>query len=131
MVGLVVATAAVAYAAVGDGFGRGGLFSRFRTGQRLPALRSQDLPFRYPARLWRDGVEGEVMLRIHVTEAGRVDSVELQRSSGHAELDSIALSGARILRYHPATQGDEVVAVWAVLPVRFQRYNLTGKAEER
>jgi protein TonB len=127
--GLVVATAAVAYAAASDMINADRLF-RKRV-QRLPALRSEEMPFRYPVRLWREGIEGEVLLRIHISEAGAVDSVELSRSSGHAELDSIALAGARQLRYHPATVGTQPVAVWAALPVRFQRNSMTGSVEER
>ncbi len=118
---LVLATGAVAYAAVGDHFAAGSMFGWFTTSRRLPALRTTDLPFRYPARLYRQGVEGEVLLRIHITEAGDVDSVVMVRSSGSAELDSVALKGAEHLKYHPATQGERAVAVWAQLPVRFQR----------
>lgn len=129
IVGLVVATAAVAFAAAGNRIGVEGLF-RKRV-QRLPALRSQEMPFRYPVRLWRQGVEGEVILRIHITEAGAVDSVELSGSSGHAVLDSIAVAGAGQLKYHPATLGKKTVAVWATLPVRFQRYTTTFEQEER
>jgi len=130
-VGLVVATAAVGYAVASQVLGIGGFLDRLRGGQRLPTLQSGELPFRYPVRLWRDGVEGEVLLRIHVTALGTVDSVELAQSSGHAELDSIALHGARQLRYDPASEGEQPVAVWATLPVRFTRTSETGTTEAR
>jgi protein TonB len=104
---------------------------RFGDGQALPALRSTELPFAYPAKLWRDGVEGEVVLRVHITEAGAVDSVELEQSSGHPELDEIALRGAWELRYNPALDGEEPVAVWAMLPVRFQRRAVSLSPEGR
>lgn len=128
--GLVLASAAVAYAAVGNRFGSGGLLSWFEPSQRLPALRSKEMPFRYPARLWRDGVEGEVLLRIHIDEAGVVDSVELERSSGHDELDAIALRGSEELLFHPALEGDEAVSLWALLPVRFEGRRVTAAPEE-
>ncbi|NIR45152.1 MAG: energy transducer TonB [Gemmatimonadetes bacterium] len=127
--GLIVATAAVAYAAASDLIDVDALFRK--PVQRLPALRSQEMPFRYPVRLWREGVEGEVLLRIHISVDGTVDSVELSRSSGHAALDSIAMAGAERLRYHPATVGTQPVAVWAALPVRFQRTSMTSSPEER
>ncbi|MGD2152569.1 MAG: energy transducer TonB [Gemmatimonadales bacterium] len=130
-VGLVVATAAVGYAVASQVLGIGGLLDRVRGGQPLPTLQSRELPFRYPVRLWRDGVEGEVLLRIHVTALGTVDSVELAQSSGHAALDSIALHGALQLRYDPATEGEQPVAVWATLPVRFTRSTVTGTTEAR
>lgn len=125
---LLVATVGLAFAAVGA---RLGVLGYFGHRQQLPALHVQDLPFRYPARLWREGVEGEVLLRVHITEAGIVDSVELERSSGSVELDEIALSGARRLAYQPAKQGDQAVAVWAVLPIRFERSTGSVAAQER
>ncbi len=129
ILGLVVATIAVGYAA-SERLSFGGLLGRFRSGQRLPALRSAELPFRYPLRLWREGVEGEVLLRIHITAAGTVDSVELESSSGHAELDTIALRGARQLTYHPATRDHQPVPAWARLPVRFTRGTVSDYSEE-
>lgn len=131
MLGLVVATAAVAYAAAGERLGLEGLLSRFRSDQGLPTIRSEELPFRYPAHLWRDSIEGEVILRIHITAAGTVDSVEMEQSSDNEELDEIALRGAKQLRFHPARQGDENVDVWAMLPVRFQKGSVTTKSEGR
>ena len=126
-VGLIVATVAVGFAVASQILGGGGLFRR----QRLPTLQTAEMPFRYPVRLWREGVEGEVLLRVHVTALGTVDSVELEHSSGHAELDSIALHGARQLRYDPATEGEQPVAMWATLPVRFTRDAATGSTEGR
>ena len=125
IVGLVVATAAVAYAAAGERLSLDGLLGRLRSGQSLPSRKGDVLPFNYPVELWRGGVEGEVVLRIHITAAGTVDSVELEESSGYDELDQIALRGARELRYHPAEEGDQPVDVWAMLPVRFQRGSVT------
>ena len=129
IVGLVVATAAVAYAAAGERLSLDGLLGRLRSGHSLPSLKGDALPFNYPVELWRDGVEGEVVLRIHITAAGTVDSVELEDSSGNDELDQIALRGARELRYHPAEEGDRPVDVWAMLPVRFQRGSVTTRPE--
>lgn len=127
---LIVATTAVAYAAVGDRLAGSSLFNRFRASRRLPSLRSAEMPFKYPAHLWREGVEGEVLLKVHITSAGSVDSVLLEQSSGSPELDSVALKGARELMYHPARQGEISVAVWAQLPVRFQRRFSDPAAED-
>ena len=128
-VGLIVATVAVGFALASQVLGVGGLFDRLRGGQHLPTLQSGELPFRYPVDLWREGVEGEVLLRIHVTALGTVDSVEIELSSGHAGLDSIALHGARQLRYEPAMEGEQPVAVWATLPVRFTRSSDAGSTQ--
>lgn len=87
----------------------------------MPVMQNEELPFRYPRDAWRQGVGGETVLRIHITEQGRVDSVEVFRGSGHAGLDSAAADGARRLRYEPARQGEAPVDVWATLPVRYPR----------
>jgi hypothetical protein len=116
---MVIAIAAVAYAAAGGRLGPDGFLGWLGSGQRLPALRTQELPFRYPAHLWRYGVEGEVV------------SVELEESSGSEELDEIALRGATGLEYHPALKGEEAVSTWALLPVRFKgRSVTTGRESE-
>lgn len=86
---------------------------------RVPVPQNESSPFRYPRSAWERGVGGECRLRIHIGRGGSVDSAYVLESSGHAALDSAALAGARRLRYRPAMQGGETVAVWAVLPVRF------------
>lgn len=85
----------------------------------MPVLDSEKLPFQYPTEAWERGVGGETLLRIHITASGRVDSVRVARSSGQTSLDSAAVTGARLLRYRPARHGEEPVAVWGYLPVRY------------
>lgn len=85
----------------------------------VPVLENERLPFRYPEAAWRERIGGETKLRIHITREGTVDSAYVVKSSGHPALDSAALAGARQLRYRPARRGEEPVAVWAVLPVRY------------
>lgn len=95
---------------------------------RVPALRNERLPFRYPDRAWEQGVGGEVRLRIHIDRTGGVDSAYVLESAGHPALDSAALADARRLRYRPARRGSEAVGVWAVLPVR---YPMPEQADDR
>jgi len=85
----------------------------------VPVLETEPLPFEYPADAWEQGVGGETMLKIHIATHGGVDSVRVERSSGHAGLDSAAIAGALQLRYRPARQGDEAVGIWGYLPVRY------------
>jgi len=80
-----------------------------------------DSPFGFPLELWDQGVEGSTVLMIHVDEAGRVDSVMIDESSGHEPFDEAAIEGARALRFEPARQGGRPVSTWARLPVRFSR----------
>jgi TonB family protein len=76
-------------------------------------------PIEYPLELWDEGVEGAILLRLRVTEMGEVDSVEVAESSGHAELDSAAVKGARRLRFEPGRKDGKRVRMWANVPVEF------------
>ncbi len=82
---------------------------------------SVESPFRYPIDEWDGDVEGEVVVMVHVTDVGGVDSVYVLESSGQPALDSAALAGARELEFAPGRRGDERIAMWAKLPVVFAR----------
>jgi TonB family protein len=84
-----------------------------------PEIISTDSPFRYPVAMWDEGVEGETLVMVRVTEAGRVDSVYVLQSSGQPALDSAAIHGARDLRFSPGRREEKRVAMWAKVPVRF------------
>lgn len=85
----------------------------------IPTLLNDRFPFEYPEGAWRRGIGGETMLRMHISEFGVVDSVLIDTSSSDRALDSAAVAGARLLTYRPARHGDDPVAVWAFLPVRY------------
>lgn len=123
--------AAVAVLAVTFGFATGvwRAFGRSMSHPVLPALAMKELPFEYPVQLWRDGVEGETMLRVHINETGTVDSVLIEESSGHLGLDSAAVAAAFKLQYHPAREGKVAIAVWALLPIRFRKPPDTSEVE--
>lgn len=73
----------------------------------------------YPVALWDRRVEGETEVLIHVNAMGDVDSAFVAKTSGYAEFDSAAVSGARRLRFTPGRRGDRRVAMWTRIPVRF------------
>jgi TonB family protein len=76
-------------------------------------------PIPYPEALWDEGVEGVTTLRVRVTEAGEVDAVRVQESSGHEGLDAAAESGAWALRFEPGRRSGKRVRMWASIPVEF------------
>lgn len=86
---------------------------------RMPVMENDEHPFGYPDVAWEAGQSGVVVLRIHISRAGAVDSAYVKRSSGATALDSAARRDARRLRFRPARQGEDPVAVWATLPVRY------------
>lgn len=86
-----------------------------------PTPAGDTVPVEYPLALWDAGIEGETVVRARVTSEGRVDSVELALSSGTAALDTAALEGVAAMRFRPARREGEEIAVWARIPVRFER----------
>ena len=112
---MVVAGFAVAGTFIGDDF---------LGGAEVPVTEPVPLagasPFEYPIALWDARVEGETILMVHVTDVGAVDSAYVLSSSGHAAFDSAAVTGSRVLRFEPGRRGEEPIASWARLPVRFR-----------
>jgi TonB family protein len=90
-----------------------------------PSLLTDESPFRYPVALWDEGVEGETLLMVRVTDTGGVDSVYVLEPSGQAAFDSAAVHGARVLRFAPGRRDDRRVSMWARLPVRFYMNDTT------
>ena len=87
-----------------------------------PLPQNKELPFRYPASLYAQRVQGNVTLRIFIDEHGRVvaDSTRVVESSGYQALDSAAVAGAPELRFVPAKLRGEPVATAILLPVFFR-----------
>ena len=75
---------------------------------------------RYPESARRAGIEGTVLLKLHVLADGGVASVTIERSSDHADLDHAAVQAIRRWRFEPARKDHRAVAAWAVLPVEFR-----------
>ncbi len=90
---------------------------------QIPPRQLTSSPFQYPEELWDEGIKGETTLKLLVTEQGAVDSVRVERSSGHAAFDTAAVQGARLLRFEPARRGEDPVPVWVLLPVQFNMTN--------
>jgi protein TonB len=74
---------------------------------------------RYPDSARRRGVEGTVIIKAYVTEQGRVEQVQVEQSSGHADLDAAAVEAVGRWRFEPARRGRQAVAMEVSIPVRF------------
>jgi protein TonB len=83
---------------------------------------NQEPPFRYPASLYAQRVQGNVTLRIFVERDGRVrpESTRVAESSGYTSFDSAAIAGSQELYFAPARRKDEPVAVSILFPVFFR-----------
>ena len=74
----------------------------------------------YPAEARKKGYQGEVILKAKILSNGRVDQVELKKSSGHEILDRSALAAVKQWKFIPAKEGGESIPVWVNIPVTFQ-----------
>lgn len=74
----------------------------------------------YPVEAQRRGIEGTVVLRLHVTQDGVVDVATIERSAGSTLLDDAALDFARSIRLTPARLDDQPVETVLRLPVTFR-----------
>lgn len=88
----------------------------------VPVLITRELPFHYPPVLYARRVQGNVTLRLHIDRDGAVrsESTRVEEPSGHGALDSVALAGARSLRFVPAKWHGEPVPVTVLFPVYFR-----------
>lgn len=86
-----------------------------------PAPLYGEVPIDYPLELWDQDIEGETLLRVRVTEMGRVDSVQVLESSGHDAFDSAAIAGAKQIVFKPARRRGRRIVVWAEVPVHFSK----------
>ncbi|MGQ0530350.1 MAG: energy transducer TonB [Panacagrimonas sp.] len=76
-------------------------------------------PPAYPLSSKRLGETGTVLLRVRVSEMGRAESVELERSSGFARLDRAAIDAVRQWKFVPAKQADVAVPAYVLIPLNF------------
>lgn len=81
----------------------------------------------YPKLARQNRWEGTVRVRARVTADGKVESVALEASSGHAMLDRSAVDGVQYWRFIPATRNGIPVACDVSIPVSFK---LTEQGEQ-
>ena len=87
-----------------------------------PVAINAETPVEYPPALFDQGIEGNVVLRLHTDEDGRVvpESTKVAESSGYPALDSAALVGAPQLKFAPAQHNGAPVAATFLQPVHFR-----------
>jgi len=73
----------------------------------------------YPPIARRQGREGETLLRVLVGVDGRALKVEINRSSGHRELDRAAMIAVRGWRFRAAMEGGVAIESWVEVPIAF------------
>jgi protein TonB len=61
-----------------------------------------------------------VVLKVEVLSSGLVGQVEVKKSSGHEILDHSALSAVKQWKFFPAKRGENAIAFWVNIPIKFQ-----------
>src|SRR5882672_7338704 len=86
-----------------------------------PVALNPDVPIAYPAALFEQNIEGEVVLRLFTDSTGRLipESTRVAESSNYPALDSAALAGSTRLRFAPAKRRGISVATSFLQPVEF------------
>ena len=67
-----------------------------------PAFHNYQPP--YPDVAQVNGEQGDVVLKVRVNEDGRVRNIEIEKSSGFADLDNAAIGGVLSWRYLPSAR---------------------------
>lgn len=99
-------------------------------GLEPPVLTNAESPVRYPPALYRDRVEGTVVLRLFATDTGALipESTRVAEGSGNPALDSAALDAARHMRFAPARLNGRPTATAFLQPVQFRHPERTAPA---
>jgi TonB family protein len=79
----------------------------------------QALETAYPPLLRDAGIGGTAQVWIYLDAGGSVQRTRIARSSGHDALDEAAQAVAREMRFSPALNRGQRVAVWIQIPVTF------------
>jgi protein TonB len=74
----------------------------------------------YPHAAVMRGIQGTVMLRIHVDASGMPMEVSVEKSSGSRILDEAALKFVKShWRFVPAQSGGQAIDAWGLVPIEF------------
>jgi protein TonB len=74
----------------------------------------------YPESARRAGAQGITLLKLRVLENGKVGEIHIEKSAGHADLDRAAVEAVKRWLFEPARMDRIAVAVWVLLPVKFE-----------
>jgi protein TonB len=77
----------------------------------------------YPAVLRDAGIGGAPVLWLYIGTDGSVQRTQVNQTSGFEALDAAAANVAEVMRFTPAQNRDQTVAVWVQIPIRFQVLN--------
>jgi protein TonB len=74
----------------------------------------------YPALAQDRGLQGRVILKVHVLATGKPDNIAIGKSSGHKILDDAAIKAVLAWTFDPAKRGQTPVEGWVSVPLNFK-----------
>lgn len=74
----------------------------------------------YPALAQDRGLQGQVVLKVHVLASGKPDNVAVDKSSGHKILDDAAVKAVLAWSFDPARRGQTPIDGWVKVPLNFK-----------
>lgn len=80
-------------------------------------------PAEYPAFAVRQGLEGTVLLHVHILASGKTDKVDIKRTSGSKSLDDAAQSAVSTWTFDPIRRGSKPIDGWVTVPIIFKLSN--------
>ncbi|MDZ7723148.1 MAG: energy transducer TonB [candidate division KSB1 bacterium] len=87
-------------------------------------------PLEYPLGAQMDEREGEVVLAVYISQDSAIKSLEIQSSSGYADLDSAAMEFGRKVKYIPAQKDNAPIPSWTLLRLNY-KLDKTPFAQEK
>jgi len=101
-------------------------------GFEMPVATNPESPVFYPVDLFEQEIEGSVVLRLYITEAGSIvpESTQVAETSGEPMLDSAAIAGVASMTFAPATRNGVPVATLFLQPVHFRHPARNGVGEQ-
>jgi protein TonB len=112
-------TAGLGRGTKGDGTG-GGVGSGNALSSLARPLSDYQVKPLYPESARKAGAQGITVLKLRVLENGKVGEVKIEQSAGHPDLDLEAAEAVKKWLFEPARMGKQPVAVWVLLPVKFE-----------
>jgi protein TonB len=92
-------------------------------GTNIKQTYQPDISDYYPESSRRAGEEGRATIKVCVNVQGKIDSADVQTSSGFPALDQAAVRLAKASRFKPATQEGRPISNCVGLPVKFTLHN--------
>lgn len=82
----------------------------------------------YPAALRRAGIEGSATVRVFVSQSGKLEGVEVSKSSGDPRIDKAAVQFAKAMQYK-AMSPNGVPAAWTdEVPLTFRVADVSNRS---